>query len=256
MFLENILINIVVIAWGLIIGSFLGQLADRLPKNQKIWSFKERSRCPRCRKKIKSIDLIPLLSFILLRGRCRSCRKPISWHYPVVEFLSALIGVYWVGQLGLSWELLVQCVLWYGLLLIAVIDWRKQIVFTFSIWLTGVFAMTVAVLHGEPAAHLWAALVSVSIFYAVAYLGKLYYKQEALGLGDIYIAAVAGLYLGLNLALLAFYFALLLGGAAALYLIVFKKLKSKTKIAFGPALILGMALAQGFGDALLRWWLG
>jgi prepilin signal peptidase PulO-like enzyme (type II secretory pathway) len=256
MFLENILTNLVIIAWGLIAGSFLGQLADRLPKNQKIWSFKERSRCPHCRKKIKSTDLIPVLSFILLRGRCRSCHKKISWHYPVTELLSALISVYWYGQLGLSWELLVQCVLWYSLLLIAVIDWRKQIVFTSTIWLSGILAMTVAVLQAEPAAHLWAALVSASIFYTVAYLGKLYYKQEALGQGDIYIAAVAGLYLGLPLALLSFYFALLLGGAAALYLIVFKKLKSKTKIAFGPALILGIILAQCFGDTMLRWWLG
>lgn len=191
---------------GLLVGSFLNVVIGRLPEGESV--VRPRSRCPRCKTQIAWYDNIPVVSWLVLRGKCRTCQLPISARYPLVELLMGAIGAASYIQLGLSWQLLTWFPIAAALLAITFLDidhWWVPDVITYPCmaWAAagallpdgiGWFQAAIGVL---PAGMLW----------GVAWTFEKVTKREGLGFGDIKLLALMGLLLGALGATTALFFA-------------------------------------------------
>ena len=252
---------IAVFAFGLMVGSFLNVCIWRIPRGEQI--VKGRSRCTHCKKQILWHDNIPLLSFCLLKGRCRFCKRRIAWRYPLVELVSALL---WVGVvIRFGWTPLAAA---YGvlaalLLALAVIDAREMIL-PDEITLPGVslgviLSYYLPQMQGAASrwAGLWAsvlgALVGAAVIWMVGFLGRLAFKREAMGMGDVKLMAMVGAWIGLVKVLMVdLLFGPILG---ALVGVVLKYRYGRDLIPYGPFLAAGTGIALFWGDSLVRWYL-
>jgi leader peptidase (prepilin peptidase)/N-methyltransferase len=251
-----------VFAWTLVaviaavLGSFLNVCISRLPAGESIVS--PPSHCPRCQTPIRSYDNIPLLSFAVLRGRCRGCRAPISWRYPIVEALAVVIGLLALGSFGLSWDGLRVFVL--GLLLVAATftDFETHLI-PDAITLPGIGLGLLFQLYPSPRGlidGLVGALVAGGLFYLIAWLSPKVFGREGMGGGDIKLAAMMGAFLGWKLVLVAIYFGVMTGGLCAVLLLVARQRRLGQYLAFGPFLALGGVAAAFWGRPVLAWYLG
>lgn len=226
---------------GLLIGSFLNVVIYRLPHKQKILNLHSRSKCPHCHKKLKAFDLIPVLSFLFLKGRCRYCHKKISLQYPFVELITALAfgGVAFWGQSSGQFLL-------YGIaalmIVIFFVDLNTHYIYDITLWVALALALPWIFFNQIFFTHLLTGLIAAGFFFILAFLGEKIYHKQALGEGDIPLAGIIGLLAGPSLALISFYSAFILGGAVALYLLLSGKAKRGTELAFAPFLISGWVL--------------
>lgn len=237
------------VLWGLCLGSFINVVIHRLPREKPIaWAV---SHCPRCRKPIAFYDNVPLLSYLLLLGRCRHCRKPISWRYPLVEALMGAlsIGLWWRWQGDPLWIFLATCAAG-ALVAIAFIDWDTMLIpNTLSL---GLLAVGLGVSAWNPLLpgdwlhragySLLGGAAGFVICYAVAAFGEFVFKKEAMGGGDIKLLAAVGAWsgaLGAFDCLLVGSFAGALFGAA---LLLRRRVRRQDPIAFGPFLSLAAIL--------------
>jgi leader peptidase (prepilin peptidase)/N-methyltransferase len=253
---------------GLLIGSFLNVVIARLPEGRSVWG--PRSACPGCGVTIAWYDNIPLLSFLLLAGRCRHCRMAIPWRYPIVE---AATG----GAFALAWGVLggptpafaAGAVLLAMLVAITAIDLRHQII-PDVITLPGI---ALGVLAGPATGRLgaalpWAGAAGSPLLAAVAdsllgiavgggiFLVIILASGGGMGGGDMKLGAMLGAFLGWKLALLALLLAVVTGGVVAIGLLLLGRRGRKDAIPFGPFLALGGAVAFLWGTPLLHWYLG
>jgi len=243
---------------GLAIGSFLNVLIDRLPNEQSIMG---RSHCDFCKHKLKGLDLFPVLSFIFLGGKCRYCHKKISWQYPLIEILTGisfvlifnpdLIGVnsqFSHLRQDFGGQAIFQLVAWLGiascLIVIFFADVKYQIIpdsmqiafFLFSLFINLLAPRSLGEV-GEFG--IWNLLKSGVVVMLPILILYWLTKSRGMGFGDVKLAFVIGFLLGLKAGLLALYCSFILGALVGLILIIFKLKKLKSKIAFGPFLILG-----------------
>lgn len=241
-----------VVTFGLVIGSFLNVVIARLPERRSLWA--PASACPGCGQPIAWRDNIPVLSFLILRGRCRTCAVPISWRYPIVEALTAaLFALAWIVVGGQPVEFVIAAALLSALVAITVIDLRYQII-PDAITLPGLLAGLVASLASARVTWLESAggiLLGGGLFVAVIVLSR-----GGMGGGDLKLGAMLGAFLGWKALLVALFVAVLLGGASAVALLASRKLARKDAIPFGPFLAVGGAVALFWGDALVAWYLG
>jgi leader peptidase (prepilin peptidase)/N-methyltransferase len=234
---------------GLVLGSFLNVVAHRLPRGESL--VRPRSRCPGCGTAIRPYDNVPVLSWLLLRGRCRSCGTGIAWRYPVVEALTAILMALVVlvhgadAWLGLAFVLVAVP--------IAVIDLDHQIIPNRLNALGAVAAVAILALTrpGDLPEHLAAAAVAGG-FLGLAWLAY----PGGMGLGDVKLAFVMGLFLGAAVApaiLLAFLLGSLVGGA----IMARKGVRAgrKTKVPFGPFLVAGGLFGVLAGGPVVDWYL-
>jgi leader peptidase (prepilin peptidase) / N-methyltransferase len=236
--------------FGAVIGSFLNVVAYRLPRRESL--VRPASRCPSCGTPIKPYDNIPVLSWLLLRGRCRSCAAPISARYPLVEGLSALLcaGAVLVGG-GVAKEVL-RALMTLLLVPVASIDLEHRIIpnrLTAFGALLAIAAGTALDPAGEPGRLIaGAAAGGALLLAALAYPG-------GMGMGDVKLAGVMGLFLGGAVAP-ALLVALLAGAIAGAVVIARKGVPAgrKTAVPFGPFLALGGVLAVFAGDPLVNWY--
>lgn len=220
------------IALGLILGSFLNVVIARVPHQQSI--VRPRSRCPRCGHQLAWFENLPVLSWVALRGRCRSCRAPISWRYPTVELLTGLLFFACLQRYGWTWELVNALTLVMLLIPLTFIDLEHWIL-PFSITLPGiVFGLLLSIPRGwdHLRESLLGAVAGFAVFWILEWLGERIFKKEALGGGDKYLLALLGAFLGYR-ALLGLVFLASVQGAIA---------GSVLLLAFGRA---GPAPAQG-----------
>lgn len=241
---------------GLVIGSFLNVVITRLPAGGGLW--RPGSTCPACGAAIAWHDNIPILSFALLRGRCRACRAPISWQYPAVEAATGALFALAYLRFGLAPEFMVAAGLLAALVAITVIDLRHQII-PDAITLPGIvagFAASTAI--GRPGGidSGLGILVGGGIFWLVLQGSLLVLGQEGLGGGDIKLGAMLGAFLGWKATLLAVFLAVAGGGLVALALLGLKLRGRKDPIPFGPFLAAAGAIALLWGDRILAWYLG
>ena len=239
---------------GLIIGSFLNCLIWRLYKEESIGG---RSYCPKCRKQIAWYDNIPLLSFLILRGHCRHCQQNISWQYPLVEFITALLFLMTfireVGNPDLTLLILRDWFLIITLVIIFVYDCRWQLIPVNVLWLMSVFMFIVNLLLGNNYLNLIIYGLSGAAFFLLQYLLT---KKKGVGEGDIWF----GLFLGIvfpntaNL-ILVLLLTYCLGSIIALGLIFLKQKEFKAKIALGPFLALGAIITLLYGAPIINWYL-
>jgi len=212
------------------------------------------SFCPECKTKLKWHDLIPLLSFIFLRGRCRCCHKKISWQYPVVEILSGFI---WLGvfyKFGISLATIYYLFILSLFLIIAVYDFKWKIIPDKIIYPAIAIALVYNIFPPDLGG-LWGVLLTAVAAFLFFFAFFYFSKGKAMGLGDAKLAFLIGLFLSPLLAIAAFTLAFVIGAVFGIILIGFgrifphyKKWEMKSQIAFGPFLVLGAFLAFFFSD--------
>lgn len=236
---------------GLILGSFGNVLLYRLPEGKSIGG---RSHCPHCKRTLGIIDLIPVVSFVLLRARCRTCKKAISFQYPLIELSSGLLFLYALQvdfavapsfALGVLSALLLGFCLWF-LLLIAVTDaWTALIPDALNIPL-----LVLSLLHGYiNGLELIAPAVIGAGFFAAQWGIS---RGRWVGTGDILLAAGIGAFLGdVPLLLVALWIAYVSGAVVAVILLIHKKKTMQSRLAFGPFLVGGAFVALMWGGKIL-----
>jgi leader peptidase (prepilin peptidase)/N-methyltransferase len=240
---------------GAVIGSFLNVCILRWGAEPKQSVVRPRSRCPSCGRGLGWSDNIPILSWLLLRGRCRGCRVPISAQYPLVELAIALIWAWMAWRFGFGLEALRGAVFATILLGIAVTDARAYIIpdeFSIGGLVLGVLFALVAGRQAFGTALLGAA-VGFGLLWIVAVAGEWVFKQEAMGGGDIKMMAMVGAFLGWQGTLLTMFLGALIGSLifVPLALVGHKKL-----VPFGIFLAMGAAATDLVGPAILGWYTG
>lgn len=232
---------------GLCVGSFLNVLIYRLPRG--LGFVKSRSFCPKCRKKIGWIDNVPVLSFLMLRGRCRYCKSHISWRYPLVELATG--GIFLLSYL--SRLDILGYPLFCGLIVIFFIDLEHQIIpDEILLPLIGLFLIKIffpLTTYYLLLNTLFSAVGSALFLFVI----HLITKGRGMGFGDVKLAFLMGLVLGYPKVIVAFYFAFLTGALVGVTLIVLRKAKFGQKIAFGPFLAAGTFVAYLWGEKIISW---
>jgi leader peptidase (prepilin peptidase)/N-methyltransferase len=248
----NDIILTLLILMGLALGSFLNVCIYRIPEKKSILS--PRSFCPRCGTKIRSYDNIPILSYIILKGRCRKCKMKISLQYPLVEFLTSALLVLTYLRFGLTWDFAARGILVVVLVITFFVDLKHRIipdVLTIPGIILG-FVLSFVVSSPSILNSLLGILVGGGIFYLAAVLGEFLFKRESLGGGDIKLAMMLGAFLGWKNILLVLFLSALLGTLIGGLAFFFSKdVKETRTIPFGPFLALAAVVAMFVGDALI-----
>ena len=239
---------VIVFLFGIVIGSFLNVCILRLPKGESIVSVP--SHCCSCGKRLRWWELIPLFSWLALRGRCSGCRARISAQYPLIEAANGLLWVLALRAAGLTPDMLLISLLLSALLVLSVIDARTHEITPGINWI--ILALGVirfAFYHGHPLNTILGLAGLGGFFLAVWLLSA----GRALGGGDVKLMAAAGLFLGLRDGLLGLILACFLG--AIIHVVLMKVKNLGRELAFGPYLSAGFGIAALWGDAIIRWYL-
>jgi len=236
--------SIFLLTLGLVFGSFVSALTWRVPR--EISFVKGRSICPRCKSQIAGYDNIPLFSYLALGGKCRNCKTRISLRCPIIE-LSAACGFLIIGLTVLPdyIKTVYLLILFLLLLSIFIVDLENQIIpdsFVFS----GIFIVLFFSLFIIPGS-LFSTIFSGFLAASFLMLLHLITKGKGMGLGDVKFAVLGGILVDLKLLPIGFLLAFLTGAIAGSILILLGRAKMKSKIAFGPFLIVGLGLAVVFG---------
>ncbi|MEW6675663.1 MAG: prepilin peptidase [Nitrospirota bacterium] len=256
--MHKIIPYVTVFLFGSIVGSFLNVCIYRIPRNLSI--IIPSSRCPSCDSPVKPWDNIPILSYIFLGGRCRACKARISFRYPFVELLNAVLYIMVLWRFGSGWHTLIYFVFCSALIVIAFIDLDFQII-PDRITLIGILIglITGSFLLPDPFLRYSALgykssiigfLVGGGFFYAVAVLSR-----GGMGGGDIKMMAMVGSLMGWKSVLLTTFLGSLVGAVFGTFLMLFKGKGRKTKIPFGPFLALGSVITLFYGQEILYWYL-
>ena len=235
---------------GACIGSFLNVCVYRLPEGESVVS--PRSRCPGCGTPIAWHDNLPVLGYLLLRGRCRGCGESISPQYPVVELVTALIWTAAVVRFGVSWPALTVAIFFTLLLGIALTDARTYIIpdeFTVGGAVMGLLLSFAPGGLGIGRALLGAA-VGFGLLYLAGMLGEWWLDKPAMGGGDIKMMAMVGAFLGPIGAILTIFLGALVGSIIFLPI----TLKTRKLIPFGIFLAVGAAVTEGWGEVIVAWY--
>ncbi len=249
MTLADVLLWILIMLYGIVIGSFLNVCIYRIPKKESIVTVG--SHCMACNHKLAWYDLFPLFSFLFLKGKCRYCGARLSWQYPAVEALNGVLYVLIVAVRGISVESVLYCFLVSALIVISVIDYRTMEI---PIQVNGVI-LVIGVLHAvvdyEDAVRYIIGFFAASLFL---FLCLILTRGRGIGGGDIKLMAVAGLCLGWDNIMLALVFGCIIG--SVIQCIIIAVTKNKTKFAMGPYLSAGILIAMLWGDAFIEWYIG
>ncbi len=242
---------ILVFVLGLAIGSFLNVCIYRLPLKKSI--LFPSSFCPRCGNRIKFYDNVPLLSYILLRGKCRHCQQRISPIYPAVELLNGLLFLLLFSRYGPTWDFAAKAILFSSLVVIFFIDFKYQII-PDAITLPGIIVgLGFSILTGSPdfLQSLLGLLAGGGVLYLIAIIGDKVFKKESMGGGDIKLAAMLGTFLGWQKILLVFFLGSFLGALVGIIALFFsEEAREKRLIPFGPFLAVATLLAIFLGNQL------
>ena len=255
----NYLIPIIVFVFGAVIGSFLNVCIYRIARSKSI--VKPNSFCPNCEKPIEFYDNIPVVSYILLGGKCRHCGNKISKRYPFIELLTALLFLMFYRKLGLTFELFIAVLFISLLIVITFIDLDFQII-PDVLSIGGLVAgLILAVfrplfLYLDPKFGfldaLYGVLIGGGVLFAIAYGYQLITKREGMGGGDIKLLAMIGAFIGYKGVIFSLISSSALGTIVGIPLMLAKKKDTKYAIPFGPFLSLGALVYLFKGDVLIH----
>ena len=263
---EIFFLAIYVFLIGLAIGSFLNVVVYRLPLKQSL--AKTGSHCPECDTPIKWYDNIPVLSYLLLRGKCRSCGMSISLRYPTVELLTALLFLAVLAKealgnpdiMSLGAILRLAAFLWFAAAMIAIsyIDAKHMLIpnkITYPTFVAGLFLL-LASDYTAWINMIWGVAAGAGVLLLLNLISPLLFGKQGMGMGDVKLGAVIGLFLGWQLALFSLFFASLLGTLFGLPKMFAGKEKRREPFGFGPFLAIGALAAYFFGSPVILWYLG
>ncbi len=242
---------IIIVCFGLVWGSFLNVVIYRLPLRMSL--LKPSSSCPHCNEKIKFYDNIPVLSFLLLRGKCRHCKGRISLRYPLVELLTAVCFLLLYSQHSLSFFFFASCLFACALIALGFIDFYHQIL-PDEITLPGLLLALIYSLFRTDLNLRQALIGAVAgagflLFIYVAYY--LWRKQEGLGLGDVTMMLLVGAYLGWRQAFFTLILASFVGALVGIFFIFFKKKDFQYSLPFGTFLAPTAFAALLWGERII-----
>ena len=245
--------------FGAVFSSFAGVVAYRAPKGLSI--VNPDSYCPSCEKSIKGFDNIPILSWLILGGKCRHCKAKIGVFSLLCEVFGGLGFMFAYLQYGDKTQTLpifiALMLLVFLFIIIAGIDHETHDVYNITLILYGALAMFItfyrcAVLNGDIWEYIFGALFGFGFFGAIKLVAKLVLKKEALGSGDIYLVGIGGFIVGVLPLLISIIIATLLGSIVEIIKIKTAKAEREAEIAFGPYLLLGLGLMSIFGEMFMK----
>lgn len=251
---------------GLSIGSFINALVYRLNKDKTLW---DRSKCPKCGKELKALDLIPILSFIFLRGKCRYCRQKISWQYPLVEAITGVIFLLLYARFIANYNFLncdllslidLSTLLVFSMILIVVFiyDLKYYIIPDKVLWPGVIWGLIILIFKSFYA---WSIEFIISHFFSVflvfGFFLFLYLisKGKWIGAGDVKFGILLGLILPWPDSLVMLFFSFVLGAIVGIILLLLKRKKLKNKVPMGTFLVTGTFVTIFVGEIILRWYL-
>lgn len=262
---------------GLLVGSFLNVVVHRLPKMmEREWAAQcaelrgetpeppvrynlvvPRSACPKCGHMITALENVPVLSWLALRGKCRSCKASISARYPFVEALTGVLSGILAWHFGFGWALAGALVFTWAMVALTFIDLDTTLLpddITLPlVWLglllniTGTFVPLTSAVIG--------AVVGYLSLWSVYWGFKLLTGKEGMGYGDFKLLAAIGAFLGWKVVPLVILLSSFVGAAIGISMIVFARHKRETPIPFGPYLAIAGVIALIWGDAIVQWWM-
>lgn len=261
--------RIVVFIFGSIVGSFLNVCIHRMPKGESVvWP---RSHCPKCRKRIPGYDNIPFISFALLGGKCRFCKERISWRYPLVELLTALLMAALFNRFGLNYNFFLSMVMLWGLIIATFVDIPHRIIpdeVSVGGMIIGFIMVSITGIGFGPLKFTFIPMLESlkgiiaggGIIYLTGVIfDNIYFKllkrpaiggeTESMGGGDVKLLAMIGAFMGWKMALLTFFLAPFLGIAIGIVNLITKK---DHTIPYGPFLSIAALLSLFWGNKIIQ----
>lgn len=246
---------ILVFIFGAVVGSFLNVCIYRLPKGESI--VFPSSHCPRCGFMIPFYDNIPIVSYLILRGKCRSCKAPIAFQYPLVELINGCLTVFLFMKFGLSFAFAVLFLFCSAMVVITFIDLEHQII-PDVISLPGIavgFICSFFIPQLGWLNSLIGIVVGGGSLLLVAFVYELLTKKEGMGGGDIKLLAMMGAFFGWKAVPFIIFVSSLVGSVIGITVMLAQRKDSKLAIPFGPFLALGAVLYIFFGRQMILWYL-
>lgn len=244
--------------FGICIGSFLNVVILRLPRGESL--IKRSSHCMTCGTKIRAIDLIPVFSWIFLRGKCHSCGEKISARYPIVESLNGLLYVLTFYVLDINVESIITCVLMSLLIIVGFMDWDTMEINEIILGIIALLAVPLAIFTDEVSikSRIIGAFVISVPFFLIGEISRPIIRKKfgedfrAIELGDTLLMAAAGAVLGTRAIIVSTLIGIV---AAALGGLINKAVTKDSKFAFGPFLSIGIAIGSLWGDQIASWYI-
>ncbi len=248
------MIIILFFIFGMLIGSFLNVCIYRLPLKKSI--IYPSSRCPHCGVSIPFYHNIPLISYIILGGKCKNCLKSISLQYPLVELLSGLLTVLTYLKFGLNAELIFYLVFIYFLIIIGFIDLKTHLILNnILFFMIGAGVGINLIFKTIPWIEAGIGFVTGgAVMFFIALLGKVIFKKESLGMGDVKFVAVAGFYMGWKMIIPSVYFGFVLTLIAIIILRLISKIKAGDYIPLGPFIASGLLIFVFWGNVIMNYY--
>lgn len=237
-----------VFIFGLIMGSFLGVIIDRLPLNLPIATG--RSRCEYCERNLTPLELIPVFSYVIQKGKCRNCQTKLSLRYPLLEVLTASLYLLVYLKFSLTLQSAFALIFTSILILIAFIDLDTMIINDRFHVLILILGLLEVIIFKKNMLHQVIASLIISVpFLIIAMI------TGGMGGGDIKLMFASGFYLGIQRTIVSFVIATVTGGLYAVYTLLNKKHSRKDAIPFGPFLCVGLFVAMLYGLEISQWYL-
>ena len=231
--------------FGLFVGSFLNCVIYRIEKGKSF--ITGRSFCPRCNHELAWYDLIPVFSFLVLKGKCRYCQKRISMQYPLIELLTGFLFFLAGFYFGFNLYALLMIPLF---IIIAVYDLKHFLIPDKVVYLAIGLALLASLVSFQ-----WQNIVaglSASLFFFLIWH---FSKGKWMGFGDVQIALAMGFFLGFPNILVGLFLSFFIGAVTGIVLMMLKRKKMKSEVPFGGFLVLGTFLALFFGNEIVNWYL-
>lgn len=241
---------------GSAIGSFLNVVIDRTTRNETIMG---RSYCDHCRAKLGMLDLFPIISFIGLGAKCRYCKKPLSWQYPLVESVTAVLFAFTFWYLAGNNILGIPVIIYYLFLIsvvevVAAVDWKFSLIpttFVFAASVVSLFYNYFALSSPLFLDHILAAFGAALFFLIIVVITR----GRGMGQGDVVLAFLMGIVLGTTGVAVSVFLAFLLGALVSIALILFRKRKFGQTVPFAPFLVTGFLMALFWAGPIVNWYL-
>lgn len=245
----EVMMTIFFFLFGITLGSFFNVVGLRVPK--KMPFAYDRSFCPSCHKQLSWFELIPVFSFILQRGKCRTCQQKISLIYPIIELLTGLLFVLCYLMIGIELELIIALLLISMLMIVFVSDITYMLIPNKVLLFFLPLFMMMRVI--QPLDPWWSSITGGTVAFILIAL-IIIVSKGGMGAGDMKLFGLLGIVLGLGKVLLTFFLASLLGALIGMILLLRKIIKRKQPIPFGPYIIVASIISYFFGDIIIEWY--